>query len=205
MKPQEGRMAADAEQTPRLYQVEDGWIETYTGQQFFFKHAADQEIRLADVAHSLSMQCRYNGHTLRFYSVAEHAVLLALAAERDGRTPLECLTMLHHDDGEYIISDLPRPIKVLLPAFKAAEAQVETAVARAFGTIYPFPDWLKDMDTRALVDERRQAMSASGHEWGTDGMEPVGIVLRFWGPSEAKEMFLWMHNRLAGRCTPKPS
>lgn len=34
------------------------------------------DINLEDIAHSLGNQCKFNGHTKRFYSYAEHAIIL---------------------------------------------------------------------------------------------------------------------------------
>ena len=50
------------------------WAQTFTGRQFFPLDPDPQDIDIVDIAHSLAMQCRYNGHTDRFYSVAEHCV-----------------------------------------------------------------------------------------------------------------------------------
>ena len=53
------------------------WIATFTGRQAYPMDLRPSEITIEDIAHSLSMQCRYTGHCLRFYSVAEHSVLMA--------------------------------------------------------------------------------------------------------------------------------
>lgn len=182
-----------------LYQVEEGWIEIHNGVRFHFANPGPGEITAEGVAHSLSQLCRYNGHTKRFYSVAEHACLMSDWGWKHGYTARECLTLLHHDDAEFIIGDLPRPIKQTLPEFKAAETVLDEAVSKVFLTIWPFPYWLKDIDTRILKDERRAVMDPSPHEWGVDGQKALDI--RFWTvagrwPWLVKRRFLERHHRL---------
>lgn len=163
-----------------LYQVEDGWIELHSGIPFHFGAEPAEiapNIRVNDIATSLSRLCRYNGHTRRFYSVAEHTILMADWVERQGGTPKECLQALHHDDAEYIIGDLPRPIKYKMPQFKALEERLDRAIAIRFGLPNPMPAWLKELDARILVDEREQVMNPSDNEWGTDDLESLGVRL----------------------------
>lgn len=160
----------------KLYQVEDGWIEVVSGGQFHFGDPSPDEIHVEDIAYSLSRLCRYNGHTKRHYSVAEHCCIMAdWVAEQAWSNPQDVLTALHHDDAEYIIGDLARPVKVKMPQFKEVETVLDQAVALKFGTIWPFPDWLKDADARILNDERRAVMNRSDNEWGTDELVPLGV------------------------------
>ncbi len=160
----------------RLYQVEEGWIETLSGRRFHFENPRVDDVDLYDVATVLSRLCRYNGHTIRWYSVAEHCCLMAdWTMRQPGAAPRDGLTALHHDDAEYIIGDLVRPIKVTLPDFKEIETRIDRAVALRFGTEYPFPQWLKDADSRILRDERIHVMNPSGNNWGIDGLEPLGV------------------------------
>ena len=179
-----------AKKGDRLYQVEQGWIETYSGQRFDFHDPKPEQVHLEDVAHALSLLCRYNGHTQRFYSVAEHSVHIADRIRADGYKAQVQLTGLLHDAAEYIIGDMARPIKVTMPQFKEAEIIIDKVVAERFGTLYPFPDIIKELDTRILCDERDQAMSQSKNMWGVDGLEPIGCRLQFWSPEKAKAKFL---------------
>ena len=53
------------------------WMQTYTGRQFWPIDPRANEVHIEDIAHALSMMCRYNGHCRTFYSVAEHSVLVS--------------------------------------------------------------------------------------------------------------------------------
>ena len=182
-----------------LYQVEDGWIELVSGTKFYFGAPKDHMIHVEDIAYSLSNLCRFNGHTRRFYSVAEHAVLLAdYVANLPWSTPRDVLTALHHDDAEYIIGDLARPVKVKIPEFKRLEVSLDEALAHRFGTIFPFPDWMREFDSRILCDEHRYVMNPSDNDWGTDSLELLGVRFKHLAgrvPLLMRWMYLRCHYR----------
>lgn len=179
-----------------LYTVEDGWIETYTGQAFHFLNPHPSEVHLQDIAHSLAMQARYNGHTKFFYSVAEHSVLMAIWLLEMGYTARVALTGLLHDAAETYIGDLARPVKEKIPDFKVIERRIDIAVSVRFNTYNPFPPVIKEADTRILVDERFQAMNPSSNKWGTDDMVALGVRIEGWSPQEAKINFLETYIKL---------
>lgn len=99
------------------------WIQTATGGQFWPMDPQPDEIDINDIAHALAMLCRFGGHCLRFYSVAEHSVLLSHAVP-----PEHALWALLHDATEGYLVDMPRPIKAFLPGYKEAEAGIVRAV-----------------------------------------------------------------------------
>lgn len=37
------------------------WIQTYTGRQFWPMNPRQEDVCIEDIAHALSMLCRYNG------------------------------------------------------------------------------------------------------------------------------------------------
>jgi uncharacterized protein len=82
------------------------WIQTYTGKQFWPLSPLPEDIVIEDIAHALSMQCRFGGHVRTFYSVAQHSVHVSLLVE-----PQYALWGLLHDAAEAYLVDLPRPIK----------------------------------------------------------------------------------------------
>jgi hypothetical protein len=187
-----------------LHLVDNAWIETWSGQQFFFNDIREDAFRLDDIAHALSMLCRYNGHTGRFYSVAEHCILVAdhvfLNADKitgqritPGTAMLMARTALLHDVAEAYIGDMCRPLKAQMPEFKKMEQEIEEVAAKVFNLIYPFPDWLKDLDTRMLVNERRDMMGPSGHTWFSDHLTEIpDIICGGMNPNQARGMFMAM-------------
>lgn len=156
------------------------WIQTAHGRQFWPMDPRPNEVHLDDIAHALSMLCRFGGHCLRFYSVAEHCVLMARKAE-DKRTALWALL---HDASEAYLVDVPRPIKPFLVGYDAAEAKIMRAVEFRFNLHLGLPEGVKRMDRAILMDERMQNMAAAPVAWSTDG-EPLGVELQFWAPGRA--------------------
>jgi hypothetical protein len=56
------------------------WIQTFSGRRFYPADPRPDDMDIGDVAHALSMVCRFNGHVRFHYSVAQHAVLSAWQA-----------------------------------------------------------------------------------------------------------------------------
>ncbi len=85
------------------------WIQTVSGKHFHLWQPNTEEIDIRDIAHGLSMLCRFTGHLPTFYSVAEHSIRTANLAPKDQR-----LATLLHDSAEAYIGDLNSPLKSLL-------------------------------------------------------------------------------------------
>lgn len=156
--------------------IGDDYTELSSGIAFRFDNPTLDMVQLHDIAWSLSRTCRYNGHTRRHYSVAEHCVVMAdWVAKLPGSTARDVLTALHHDDAECVIGDLIRPVKDKVPDFKTIENRIDELIARKFGTIFPLPAWLKEIDFRILHDERLEFMLKSGNIWASDKVPPLGV------------------------------
>ncbi|MFC3163076.1 phosphohydrolase [Ciceribacter thiooxidans] len=164
-----------------------GWIQTYTGKRFYPLDARHDEVDIRDIAHALSMQCRYAGHCVRFYSVAEHCVLLSrhLQAEH-GR--LVARWALLHDASEAYILDIPRPLKPELANYREVEDRLMEVIANRFHLYIEMPSVLKDADYRILADEIAQNLVPL--QWDNTPGPPLGIDLKFWTPEQAEEEFL---------------
>jgi hypothetical protein len=164
------------------------WMQTFLGGQFWPLDPRADEIHIGDIAHALSMQCRYAGHCLRFYSVAEHSVLLANWIWRGGATQQTALWALLHDASEAYLVDVPRPVKPHLTGYKAAEAKVMAAVCERFGLPEEMPAEVHEADGDIIADERAN-MAPCVAPWYATG-KGLGVELQFWTPDEAEAAFL---------------
>ncbi|MBU1330905.1 MAG: phosphohydrolase [Gammaproteobacteria bacterium] len=90
------------------------WILTNSARAFDLLNPRAEDVTTTDIAHALSLVCRFNGHCAHHYSVAQHSLLVAYIIEKEGGTPEEQLAGLLHDGTEAYISDLTRPLKLLL-------------------------------------------------------------------------------------------
>ena len=109
------------------------WIETFSGVKFWPLSADPADVRLRDIAHALSLQCRFAGHTRSFVSVGEHCLNCYRLAKELNYTNRERLFALLHDAAEAYIGDLPRPIKLSVDNFKDVEHKLELVIWEAFG------------------------------------------------------------------------
>ncbi len=148
------------------------------------------DIQAEDIAASLSKLCRFGGHCRRFYSVAEHSVLLWQHGVVQELSPVEQLCLLLHDGSEAYMCDLPRPIKHHLPQYQELEERVQQVVALKFGLPYPFPAIVHEYDGRILIDERTRLMTINNNVWPTDVLGPLEVTIRCWDPDEARSQFL---------------
>lgn len=121
-----------------------------------------REVRIADIAHALSLICRFGGHSVEHYSVAQHSLLVARILESMGAPADAQLCGLMHDAHEAYVGDVPTPIKLMLGAAWAdLEHQAEDVVLSAFGLVAAMNDWrdiVKHADRVALATERRDLL-----------------------------------------------
>lgn len=187
----------DVEYTEKPKEISNGYIETYSGKKFYPLNPFNSEIDIIDIAHALSLLCRYNGHTKVFYSVAEHSILLSEYTEKIlKRNPRDVQFALLHDAGEAYTSDIPTPLKKELPEFKNMESVIDAAVLYHFNLPSAKPNWLKDIDTRIIRDERMTFMSRSNNIWFVDELKPLDIKFKFMTPEIAEFIFLEEFSRL---------
>ena len=86
------------------------------------------KIKIEDIAHSLSMLCRANGHFKSFYSVGQHSINCMREAEARGYSEKVQLACLLHDGSEAYLSDVTRPVKQELPQYKLIEEPLQEAI-----------------------------------------------------------------------------
>lgn len=126
------------------------WIETYTGKRVNAFVPEESSICIDDIAHALSQTCRFNGHTKKFISVAQHSLLVCrliidMYDELRGSDQLFGIPMpgvvgvvrppgidlnvvlihgLCHDFSEAYLNDIPKPFKKSMPEYMAIEKKL---------------------------------------------------------------------------------
>ena len=175
------------------------WILTRSGRKFDLANPNADMIDPADIAHSLSMQCRFNGHTNRYYSVAQHCYLVAdLVPAQDQ------LAALLHDATEAYVGDMVRPLKEGMRDFANShgdeclydltERRVWIAICQRFDLAPELPASVKHADLVALATEKRDLMPAHPEPWPClADIEPHPAYIDPWQPSYAA---IHYHHRL---------
>ena len=137
-----------------MNEFEDHFITTYTGKKMHYLNPADDEIDIHDIAHALSLICRFGGHCKEFYSVGQHSLGVMELVPDEYK-----LEALLHDAAEAYISDLPRPIKNDLPRFKEIELVIEEAIVKKFNITNRNHGVIKMADNIMLATEARDIMA----------------------------------------------
>lgn len=179
-----------------------GWIQTFTGRKFWPLDPEPGDVDARDIAHGLSLQCRFGGHVREFYSVAEHSVRVSLECP-----PELALCGLMHDASEAYLVDVPRPIKPYLAGYGAAEERLMRVIADKFGFPWPMPEPVRRADERLLVKEARALLNGSLEEfellpWAHD-VPNCEALRRPMGAKEAESVFLTRLQQLM-RAAVKP-
>lgn len=139
------------------------WFLSLKGAQIYPRSLRPEDVDIEEIAHSLSMLCRFNGHCREFYSVAQHSVLVSRMLPPEHR-----LCGLLHDATEAYCGDMVRPLKRALPSYQEIEARIWEAVAQRFGLPITLPAEVKLADTRMLQTERRDLLAPHRWRWMED-------------------------------------
>lgn len=169
-------------------------IATWSGGRIDPLAPAQEDLRITDIARGLANACRWNGQC-RFYSVAEHSVLVSLM--------VPTMEALMHDASEGLgLNDMARPIKIhtdLGELYLTHEAVSEQAIARRWGLKWPWPASVKSADYAMGFAEAKILVPHLGAL-----MPPIGVptpALRYWTPDEAYSQFLVRYLQLGGKTT----
>lgn len=179
-------------------------IYTFTGRTIRPLDPDPDDIVIEDIAHALSQQCRFTGHTQEFSSVAEHCVRVSWLVPAN-----LALEALLHDASEAYLSDIARPVKKA-PGFAETYLKYEAQLERAIATRFGLPERdemhpeIKKADQYALEAEVAtfchrdfkiamgvsDTLDAQGRPWML-GAKPSGC-----SPRDAERFFLDEFNRL---------
>lgn len=165
------------------------WLQTYMGKAYWPADPRPEDVHIMDIAHALANACRFGGHCSRFYSVAEHSVLVSHLVP-----PADALHGLLHDATEAYLVDVPRPVKMMLDGYKELEELNWRAIAARFGLDPTMPESVHDADQNVLLAERNALLGPSpeGLEWalGIDPHHrPANVRVIGLSPGDARVLF----------------
>lgn len=174
----------------------NGWIQLYNSEYFDFDNPRYDNISIETIGHSLAHQCRYNGHSNGFYSVAEHSVLVsARVFELSGGDDYCALYGLLHDASEALLTDIPRPMKreKWMSAYREWEEEVQYALTNRFmvgrGDFSAAEKFTKQADLEMLATEKEQILSEPPLEW-QPLPKPLDYKIECLYPFSAEAVFL---------------
>lgn len=114
-----------------------------------------QDLDIRDIAHNLSLLCRYTGAFPFHYSVAQHSLLVASMMAKDGHKPNTCLAGLLHDAAEYVYGDVNYHLKKLpeLAEYNRREHECSKMIVAHFGSTVHELEKVKQYDREAAYLE----------------------------------------------------
>lgn len=148
-------------------------------------------ICIEDIAHALSMQCRFNGHICEFYSVAEHSLKVSELIEELGGAPSLQMQGLLHDASEAYICDIPKPFKDYLDEYLTVEEVLQTTIRHKL-----IPGNIElDSASQSILNivDREMCLQESKEFYGPIKWEPNSFEIYFGvplTPTEARDKFL---------------
>ena len=145
------------------------WMQTFLGNKFTFDFPRVQDIEIEDIAQSLSLQCRFNGHVKEFYSVGDHCLRVVSRV-----SPPNKFWGLMHEAAETYMSDIITPFKYhwrWRRFLKSMEERILKVVAEKYGLPWPIPREIKEVDRRIWATEQRDIRNKPRFEWSSD-VEP---------------------------------
>jgi hypothetical protein len=186
-----------------------GWIQTHNVRRVWPFDVDPGELDHHDMAHALARVCRFTGHTVEPYSVAQHCCLMARQAIRRGHGVEVALAALIHDASEAYLGDVSKYVKErlfvdtgpdpvnggsVLERFVTVEDRLLAEIFRWAGIPgqFPLPEAVKSLDREALETEVRDCLAGRHTDWPQRAVPwPDRIVC--WGHerAEAEWLLLW--------------
>ena len=170
------------------------WAQIYSGENFWPLDPKSEEVDINDIAHSLALQCRFNGHCNSFFSIAQHSVFVSKIV-----SPEQALAGLLHDASEAYIGDIVSPLKKFLFEFREIEKNIEKVIFERFGIEMENVNHseIKKADKIALFTEMRDLMKKPHSKWDdVDSFNPHPDKIIPLIPEEAEKEFLERYKEL---------
>ena len=195
------------------------WTHTTRGRALDLLNPRKEDISINEIAAALGNQCRYAGGVSKFYSVAEHSVLIAQWLRAQEHGPWTQMGGLLHDAAEAYTGDITWPMqqvlfgdhgpddaaneagRVVRARYKRTQYLLDELIANEAGIASA---WLhvvavRDADLRILLDERAALLTEPPpRPWPIeeDGAKPLGVKISGWKPKHASAKWLLEFSRI---------
>jgi len=129
----------------------DGCINTISGKKFNLLEPTVDMVDIEDIAKGLAYKPHFGGMSPRFFSVAEHSLLVRylLIKNTVHVSPGIELAALLHDAAEAYIGNMLKPLKVHLPYYCEVEDRILKVIFERFGLKVYLLKLLKKYDLKA--------------------------------------------------------
>lgn len=129
----------------------DGCINTISGKKFNLLEPTVDMVDLIDIAKGLAYKPHFGGMSPRFFSVAEHCLLVRYLLIKNNVhvSPGIELAALLHDAPEAYIGDMLKPLKVHLPFYCEVEDQIMKVIFEKYGLKVYLLKLVKKYDLKA--------------------------------------------------------
>lgn len=151
-------------------------MNTWTGGKFNLVDPDFRDVRLMDIVWGLARLNRFNGHTRRPWSVAQHSLLCDDLLPHDAHPALRLGVLLHDAHEAYtgdMISPVARSLDAYLPGAKQAFDRMKNSIQReidyAIGAPYLTPKQraeIHSIDMLAVITEAHHLMDMNDEAWG---------------------------------------
>ena len=154
----------------------DSWIVTNSGIKFMLNRPTANMVCIEDIAYSLSMLCRFNGHCKQFYSVAQHSVYVSLHLPEK-----LALWGLLHDAHEAYVGDMANPLyRYTVGEGDSAYTKCAQNVIRAIVERFSLkpklaPSEVMKVDSSMLKTEAEALMRGGLEGWGLRSVEAINL------------------------------
>lgn len=165
----------------------DEWMVMPSGKRFWPYGPRAKDIDIEDIAHCLSMLCRFSGATTEFYSVAHHSVLVSRVVCAEA-----ALAGLLHDASEAYLGDIIRPLKRNLTFYRQTEDKVMAAICERFGLDDHDSSLWKEVKRgdHVLLSTEFRDVARCGARITVPEEPPMKEKIRPLGPAASKRLFL---------------
>jgi len=145
-----------------------GFVGTRRGMYDLFNFK-QEHVNKNEIFHVLGHLCRYGGRCKRFFSIAQHSLLVhqILLDTADGHPDFKQIALggLCHDFGEAYMTDIIRPIKMMIEGVEDIEESIMMAISEALPVGLYDHYYVKTADNIALYHEAKH-LEFNTNEWG---------------------------------------